>query len=825
MRLATSLFFFLVFLNLEAQLVIRGKVTEATTGTPVPFATVQLVGTTVGSITSFDGEYVISAAMRTDSIEVRYVGFDRKVKAIGPGNNVTINFQLEENVTSLDEIVVYPEENPAFAILRQVVDHKNQNDKRQLPAFNYESYTKIEVDVNNVTDRFKNRKFVKKITSVLDSIQQLVGDDGRPILPVFLSEAISRLYIQNNPDYRRENIQRTKVSGVGITDGSLTSQVIGSSFQEYNFYQNWLNIVGKEFISPIADGWRSYYDYDLVDSLFIGDNYCYQLNFFPRRPQDLAFDGKMWITKDAYALRRIDATVKKTANLNFVEKIKIQQDLMPTAVGPWLPEKTRVVIDFGELTKQSAGLLAKFYVSNKDVVINEPKDPDFFLNPITMEENVRQNDLTFWADARHDSLTPTELNIFEMIDTLNQIPVVKNYVGILKFLGTGYAPLGILDIGPYTTFIGDNDVEGFRLGFGARTNINFSNRWILGGYFGYGFDDEDWKYQYRIQHIFNRQPWTTLTYEQQLEIEQIWLLNDDISPESLFYTFSRFGTLTQPFNIRKYQLKFNRQLLTGLNATLAVKHQKFRPLFDFNYFVDTGDTATASDYQVSEAQVSIRYARDELFVINDNQRISLGPNRYPAITVDYIYGAPDVLGSDFQYHKIQLTLEKRQKMGLFGVANFQVKGGQIIGDLPYTLLYNPIGNESPFYVGFAYNLMDFFEFSTDQYVELRYKHSFEGLILNRIPLMKRLKWRLIGSANMLVGGIRDENLARTTFETLPDGRPQFPFSLLDGGPYVEVGYGVENIFKFFSLQAFHRLTYLDNGANNFGIKFNAKIKL
>lgn len=814
-------------LGAQAQLtVVSGKVTEAATGTPIPFANVVFTGTQDGAITDFDGNFIAKTSQPVDSIEVRYIGFIKRVKPLERGRDQVINFQLDEDVQTLGEVIVYSGENPAFPIMRNVVRNKQANDKRSLSAYEYESYTKVEFDVDNISQRFRNRKIVQKITNVLDSIQQLAGEDGQPILPVFMSEAISRFYYKKDPTYKHENIIKTKVSGVGLTDGTTTSQVIGSTFQEYNFYQNWLNIVSKEFVSPITDGWRMYYEVYLEDSAYIENDFCYRIDFFPKREQDLAFTGTMWITKENYALKRIDAQVPRTANLNYIEKIKIQQDLIRTEAGPWLPTKTRVVVDVAQVTKQTAGMLAKFYVSTKDHVINQPMENSFYMNPVAMEETVQDYDESYWEEHRHDSLSGAELNVFKMIDTLKRIPVVKTYMDGAKFAFTGYYKIGKIDIGPYTTFWGKNTIEGLRLGFGARTNFAFSKKWTLGGHVGYGFDDEQWKYRVYADRILDRHPWTNIRFEHQREVEQVWLLNEQIEPTSLFYSLSRFGSLIQPFYIQKYRWSLFRQVSTGFSTQVALKHEEFDPVFDFQYYEAPGNTETQADYRVSEVTVTTRYAKDELFVVNDNERLSLGPVRWPAFTLDYTYGFKGVLGSDFSYHKFKGSIQKRQKMGLLGVSNIKLTGGYIIGELPYTMLYNTIGNETPFYVNFAYNLMDYFEFSMDKYLELRYRHSFEGFVLNTIPLMKKLKWRLIGSANLLTGRISDENISMVRYKTDPDGDPVVPFSQLDRRPYVELGYGVENVFKVFAVEAFHRLTYLDRpDVSKFALKFSIQIIL
>ncbi|MFY0606831.1 MAG: carboxypeptidase-like regulatory domain-containing protein [Cyclobacteriaceae bacterium] len=805
---------------------VSGKVTEAESGTPIPFANVVFIGTQEGAITDFEGNFVAETSLDVSELEVRYIGFIKRSKPVQLGADQVINFQLEEDVQTLGEVVVYAGENPAWKIMRGVVANKELNDKRALSAYEYESYTKVEFDVDNISDKFRKRKVVQKITNVLDSIEQIAGEDGKPILPVFLSEAISRYYYKKDPTFRHENIIKTKVSAVGITDGTLTSQVIGSTFQEYNFYQNWLNIVTKEFVSPLADGWKLYYEVYLEDSLYLEDHFCYRIDFYPKREQDLAFIGTMWISKDDYALKRIDATVPRSANLNYIEKVKIQQDLFKTEAGPWLPEKTRVVVDVAQVTKQTAGMLAKFYVSTRDHIVNDPKPNKFYLNPVVMEEDVRDYTDEFWEANRHDSLSSTEINVFSMIDSMKKIPVVKTYMDLAKFAVNGYYKIGSWDVGPYATFFGKNNIEGTRIGFGARSTIDISRKWTFGGHIGYGFDDEQFKYRFFADRILSRQPWTNIRYEQQKEVEQIWLLNDQIEPNSLFYSLSRFGTLTQPFLSNKYRLSVFRQISAGFGGSIAFKHQTYDPYFNFNYFKEPGDTETFNNYEVTEVTLSARFSKDEVFAINDNERISLGTRRWPAFNVDYTYGLKNVLSSDFSYHKFKLSVQKNQKMGLLGKSKIRFTGGYILGDLPYTMLYNTIGNETFFYVDFAYNLMDFFEFSTDKYLEFRYRHQFEGFVLNTIPVMKKLKWRLIGSTNILYGDLSDTNIGMTQHVLDSDGNPILPFSQFQNKPYIEMGYGIENIFKIFSVEAFHRLTYLDApDVRKFGLKFNIQVIL
>lgn len=272
-----------VFLANAQETIVQGKVTDVASGDPIPFANVVFKGTSIGSTTDFDGNFLIKTQHPTDTIIASYIGYKSRSKGIKRGVQQTINFQLEEDVTNLQEVVIKAGENPAFEVLRNVVRNKNKNDKRKLTAYEYDTYTKIEIDVDNLTEKFRERKIVKRITQVLDSVERIAGEDGKPILPLFITESVSKIYYRDNPSLKKEHILKTKISGIGVEDGTTVTQMIGSSFQEYNFYQNWLSILSKEFVSPIADGWRIYYDYDLTDSLYIGDDYCYRLDFLDRK--------------------------------------------------------------------------------------------------------------------------------------------------------------------------------------------------------------------------------------------------------------------------------------------------------------------------------------------------------------------------------------------------------------------------------------------------------------------------------------------------------------------------------------------------------------
>lgn len=796
-----------------AQTVVKGKVTDANTGDPIPFVNIMLRGTGAGATTDFDGNYSVKTTAPADSIIASYIGYRSRIKKLEPNKSQVINFQLEEEITTLQEIVFDAGENPAYAILRNVVRNKDKNDKRKLTAYEYDTYTKVEIDVDNMSDKFRERKVIKKITQVLDSVERIAGEDGKPILPLFISESVSKFYFRDNPQLRYENILKSKINGIGIQDGTLITQFVGTSFQEYNFYQNWLNIVSKDFVSPIADGWRLYYNYDLTDSVYIGDDFCYRLDYSPKSPQDLAFTGTIWITKKDWALKQIDAAVGRQANLNFIEKIRIQQELEPTPEGPWIPVKNRVLVDVSELTKFSAGMLAKFYTSNKNVVVNKPYEPSFYEHQIVMAEDARQFEKEeYWDTLRHEPLTETEKNVYRMIDTLQNIPVVKTYTDIIKIAVNGYYYTGKFHLGPYISLFAFNNVEGFRLQGGAKTSIEFSNKWVFGGSIGYGFDDEKVKYSGFVQHILSRERWTTASLRVRSDLGRVGIDDESLADNYLFLAAQRFGVFRRGYYFDESRFNFQRELFRGFTQRTAVRYTTFKPVFSFGYYENPEDAASSAilnTYENAEVIIESKYARDELFIMNDNERLSLGTTRWPVIILRYTHGFKGVAGSDFDYDKLRMTVTKRIRFGPLGTGYMNLTGEYVFNTLPYPLLSLHLGNQTPIYAMVTYNLMDYGEFISDRFASLQYQHHFEGLLLNRLPLMRKLKWRFVGTANVIYGGMAQENrdlIAATNSngeETLPVG------FLSPGKPYVEMGYGVENIFKFLRVDFIHRLTYLE----------------
>lgn len=819
------------FTHAQKETEIVGIVVDQLTSEPLDYVNVYFKGTSIGTITDADGYFSLKGSGKEKEIVVSIVGYEQQHIKIKEGKHQTLTIQLKSQLVNLDEITVLSGENPAWAIMREAVKNKEKHDKRNLTAYEYQSYNRIEFDIDNISTKLQKRKLVEDIWGSIDSASLEKNEKGNAILPIFLSESISRYYVKNDPFARREEVQKTKVSGVAVEDGSMVSQLVGTAYQDYNFYQNWLRFLEKEFISPISDSWKMYYDYEIMDTLFVGGDHCYEMALFPNREQDPAFNGTIWITTNDFALKKIDVYIDKATNLNFIEKIELKQELNKSETGHWLPSKTHMVVDVSDLSKNSASFLIKVYNTTSDWKVNLLKDKKFYANEVLIAEDFNNYEPEYWSNVRPESLSMQQLKTYKVIDTLVEIPRVRSYVEFVKLATTGYWRRGKIDLGPYLYSYAYNNFEGHAIRIGMKTNEYFSRKITLKGYGGYGTLDDEWKYGFTGSYIIRRKPWTEFKVHSSHDVQQVGISADELIDNNyIFYAATRWQTFRRPYYISDNSFSLQTEPARGLTHQLTLRHQYYDPQYAFAYYENPDypeSSLKKSDISTSTIKFSTKWARDEMFMQDGNERISLGPRRSPVIKFDYTYGFKGIIESDFEYHKIHMEVMKKLRLGGLGVSRLTLKGGYIFGQLPYLLLENHIGNESMFYTTGAFNTMNYFEFVSDKYASLHYQHHFQGLIMNKIPLMRKLKWRLLGTANILSGSLRQENIDIMVPVEDQDGNSTLGFYYLNPSiPYVELGYGIENIFKIIRVDGVHRLTYRDEeNAQKFVLKFSVQFKL
>ena len=838
------------------RLVISGQVVEATNGEPVPFASVFVPRTSTGVTADADGHFRLTVVGAPDSIAASAMGFATQRRKLSDAAAQTVLFRLKPGGVALAEVVVLSRqpENPAFRILREVQKHKPQNERNALKSAEFDSYNRIETSLIDLPKSLAKRKVIQDIRALAVRQGAAAAADADAPLPIFASEVGSRVYQKFSPLRRREDLQHKQMRGAGPREGSVLSQMLGSNFQNFDFYLNWLNVMGKDFTSPIAEGGRLTYDYDLQDSVFVGQDWCYRIAVAPKRPHDLAFKGTVWITAEGYALRRLDLVASPEANINFVSDLRIYQDLTPPADGPGLPTRTRLVLGVRPYEKQAA-MLVRFTTVSSNFVRNQPhNEPGFYDVPVvsTLMEptgtgsgrgllsGLPQGGPGYFDQHRPDTLSLSERQSFAVLDSARELPSVRNLLDWVELFVNGYKRVGRWDLGPILTSYARNDFEGSRLRFGFRTTPEISRDWLTQGYLAYGTMDARLKFGLKTNFIAERRHWTVLGVEYRHDVEQVALLDNDFLPDNnLFLAASRFGRFIQGRPILRdlYSINAQRDLFHGFTQTLTLRHQDVTPLHDFAYF-RTSDRGPAAPLgralTLSEVVLESRYAPDENLVQAENRRRAIGLKRLPVFTFRYTLGYRNLFeGKSPSYSKFNLLVTHSVSVGQLGRLGYRVEGSYIPDAVPYLILKTPLGNQTPFYNANAFNLMNYFEFVTDRSVSLRLDHHFEGLLLNSIPGIRGLNWRLVATANMLYGGLSAANTSQPRRDT--QGNKLAPIPTLDRQPYVEVGYGIENIFKFIRVDFIHRVTYRDQPPagrspfatdhRNFGIKFGAQFRL
>jgi hypothetical protein len=813
--------FLLLFCSslLKAQYTIRGKVFNAENKEPLPFVPVVIKGTNIGTQTDFDGNFIIKTSHLGDSLVAAYVGYKRFSRAINKKLiDQEINMPMRnEGGVALEEVTVKAGENPAHRIIRNVIAHKAENNPSKLEAYEYETYNKIEFDLNRVPKEMRENKLMKPIRFVFDNVDSSFSGE-KPSLPFFMIENISDFYYLKDPKRRREVVRASKITGI---ENSSISSVMGDMYQNVNIYDNNILVFNKQFASPISNDGFFYYKYYLEDSSFIGSNWCYHIRFKPKRPQELSFTGNIWIADTTWAVKRLEMTIPKDANINFINSANIIQEFVYTD-STWMLGKDRLVIDFAP-TKKALGFYGRKTTSYKKMVLNKPHEEKFYAlgDQIDVNDDATKKTEEFWQENRHDSLTARELKIYKMIDTIQSLPVYKTWVDIFYVFVAGYGKVNNFEIGPYYNLVSYNRVEGTRLRFGGRTSSKFSRWYELNGYVAYGVQDEKWKYRLGFKSFITKKPRRQLIgMEYKSDYEILGQSTNGFSQDNLFASFFRVSPLTNLTRVDNTQAWYEREWFPGLITRFTLSGNLYTPVgaARYRYYRKDGAIDDKENLRNTEARVNIRFAFKEKYVGGDFERVSLGTT-YPIIQLNYAKSLQNAFGGEYDYQKLAFNLSDRIRITpILGYTDYSLQAGKIWGVVAFPLLELHGGNETYVYDYMAYNMMNYYEFGSDQYVAAGIYHHFEGLLFNKVPLLKKLKWREVITAKAVWGSVNEKN--RNTLI--------FPNTLksLESGPYVEATAGIENIFKVFRIDALWRLTYpKPNPVDNFGVKFSFQLAL
>lgn len=783
---------------------VRGKVTDASSGEPIPFVNVYFKGTTIGTSTDLDGIYSIETRHASDSVAASSVGFITGVQQVQKNRFQQIDFALPPAYTSLSEVVIKAGENPADILIRKVIEKKDQNNSQQLDYYQFEAYTKISLDANNLTEKFKDRAVLKPFQFIFDFVDTS-AITGKAYLPVFMSETMSDIYYRSSPKTRREVITASRVSGINNTS---ISQLLGDMVQQVNIYDNYITLFLKNFISPVAGTGLFSYKYYLTDSALIDNQWCYKLVFKPRRKQEFTFVGNMWIHDTTFAVKQFEIQIAEDANINFINELVLKQEFTLVDGRYWMVSKDELISDFNVSARDSAkniGFFGNKTTTYRNFIINQPKAKEFYSTPVitSIEENADDRSEDFWLAARHEGLTERESKIYVMIDTLKTLPVFNTWVDIIEMMVSGYYVHGKMEWGPYMSTYSYNQLEGHRFRISGRTSNDFSKKLMLHGYVAYGLNDQQIKYGTGFIYMLGKNPRRVLSASTKHDIEQLGQSQNAFREDFLLASLFRRNPADKLSLINEYEGFYEHEWFNGLSNTFSIEQRSIwssgRVPFSLN--CAEGDCMRqTSVLQTTEIGFKTRLALREKFIMGEFERTSLG-GTWPVFELNYAYGIPSLFSSDFEYHRAQISIKHWFNVLSWGWSRYGIEAGKIWGKVPYPLMKIHPGNETYVFDETAFNLMNYYEFVSDQYLSFYYTHHFVGFFLNKVPLLRKLKWREVAQVKGVIGNVSAQNL---NYSALPKG------TYTTGKPYFEAGLGIENIFRIFKVDAVWRLSYYDH---------------
>ena len=786
---------------------------------PIPYANVVFKNSNQGTVTNEDGRFYIESANTYTALLVSFVGFETKEVPLPKAVNYNFKVTLSDG-EKLKEVVVYSgktskKNNPALDILRKIWARKRKNGLNMFQQYQMEKYEKVEFDMNTIDSVFMKNKIFKGMEFIFKQVDTS-RITGKTYLPIFINEALSDVYGDNVQKKVKEILKANKNSGFDSNQQLIA--FIKDLYADYNIYNNYITFFDKSFTSPLSRTGIDVYNYILTDSAYIDKKWCYNIVFYPRRKNELTFKGDFWVNDSTWAIKSINMAATKSANINWVKDIYIEQEFEVMNDSVFLLTKDYMMSDFALNKKEkSKGVYGKRTTYFRNHEFNKPKPKAFYKDEVNYIDNeVYARSKDYWNENRFEKLTKDELGVYKMLDTLKTVKKFQQLYNLVSILGSGFIPIGHLDYGPIFSSVGYNEVEGIRLRTGGRTYFGPNDPWRLQGYTAYGFKDNKFKYGLSGKWMVDKKNRIIISAGNRRDVEQIGasltstsdVLGRSFASSSLFTTGSN-GKLTN-INLSNVAVEMepikNLTFQTGFSYRTLVSAS---PTFSLDYYVDVAKTSAKSDVKQSEANFQVEYTPKRKTIGYGVERSDVD-NPFSRFFINYSHGFKGAFNSDFQYEKIQLYYKQPFIIGAIGRSNFIVELGKTFGKVPLGLLSIVPGNQTYFSIENTFNNLNFYEFVTDEYATMQWNHNFQGKIFARVPFLRKLNWREIVGIRAVYGTVSDQNKAINASGLVYKAPEK---------AYWEYSAGIGNIFKVFRIDFSWRGNYLNAPeANKFTVK-------
>lgn len=823
---------------------VNGTVIDATNLQPVPFANVGLIGTSFGVTTDDAGIFSFTFEGNKTDLMVTALGFTNKIVKVEPGLKQTLTIVISDQVAQLEQIIIKSgryrnKNNPAVELIEKVIAHKKYNRLESHDFYTYKKYEKVEMDLVNIGNKVQNNKWLKDFKFIFDRTDS-TRLQGKRLLPAFIKETASDVFFRKSPEAKKEYTNGIKQSQLdGLMDADGLGDYINHLYANANIYDNACMLVNKEFLSPLSPLSPTFYRFYIMDTSMVGGKRCINLAFFPRSKTDLTFVGNLFITDDSlYAVRKVKLGLPDNVNINFLNTLTVDQEFDKLPDGSWTLVRDETAIDFGiGDSKKGFGFYGRKVSRLKDFNFAPAEDQTVYdgIQNNIKDENAKNRDDVFWAEARQEPLAASERGIYETIDSVTKVPKYKQVKKTIGFLFSGFVDVNKLEFGPFNTLYSFNPIEGGRFRMGGRTTLGFDKHFRLDAFLAYGTLDKIFKYNGTLNYYFNKDGLT----DRIQNIAKTWYTYNTEIPgqvvsnryEDNFFMSFRRGDGFRLYYKRSFGVSYTHEAETGFTYQFGVQNMEWTPAGSllFHRVDSLGNDIKISSTHVTDFFADLRFAPNEEFFQNKKRRKQI-INRYPIFGLHYHYGnGVSAASKGLDYHNLSFDVFKRFYIAPIGKTDVMFEVGRLWGTVPFPLLINHRANQTLAYLDNSFNMMNSLEFVSDKYVSLNIAHFFDGFFFNKIPLLKKLKWREIITFKSIYGGLDPQNtpgVHQKTYLFPTDKNTGLPTTFIfNHGPYMEASVGVGNIFKVLRIDLVRRLNYLDNpDVSKYAVRFKMRFE-
>lgn len=833
MRKAFVLLLLIFSLAIDAQ-TIRGVVVDEETGDSIPHPGLQYKKGKVVVSGGSDGSFSMPR-LNDEYLTVSAVGYKTLQILIGPNTPARMRITLKPDTKRLKEVTVRGKKgkysrknNPAVELMKRVIAAKKRNDLENHDYYRYDKYQKLTLAVNDITPAEVEKEKGKNRQWLVNQIE-FCPYNNKLILPLSVDETVTQHIYRKDPKKEKTIVLGQRATGVNdlIQTGEMLNTVLKDVFTDVDLYDDQIRLLQYPFTSPIGKDAIAFYRFYIVDTVYVDRDECYHLEFTPNNQQDFGFRGELWVLTDSTLhVKKCRLTLPRKSDVNFTDNLSVTQEFTKLPNGEWVLTTDDMYVEMSVVD-----------FLTKAVVIRTTRMTDYAFDPIPdkafkgkakvkYDPSSRMRGDDFWADNRTVELTGSERGMGTFIDNLTKTKGFKYLLFGMKVLIENYVETGgkthpsLVDIGPINTMVSTNFIDGMRTRLSAQTTANLNPHLFVSGYYARGWDSRKNYYKGQVTYSFNKKeymPWEfpkrTLTFTSTYDVCSP---SDKFMPtdkDNVFTSF-KWTDVDKMMFYNRQELAFEYEQDWGFKTTVRLKTEEneacgklyFTPLS--LYDAET-PAIEHGKIRTTEASIELRYAPGETYVNTKQRRLKINYDP-PVFTLSHTVGVKGVLGGDYNYNFTEASVYKRFWLNSWGKLDVTLKGGIQWNKVPFPLLIMPAANLSYIVEDETFNMINNMEFLNDRYASLDVSWDLNGKIFNRIPLIKKLKWREWLGVKVLWGTLTDKNnptLAANAGDPLLMQFPEGSYVMDPHRPYIELIAGIHNIFKIFHVQFVHRLNY------------------